>query len=207
MSRFHDEFFKPRGSKHDDLIIRCVSDELDNIVSNCTIDYQKVIGHLHNQMLSDRVDIVSKTVKGYETEAIVKGRNGFILGYADLIIYLEFGIGIRSGQTIEDLKQRYGDYFYNGCKDEISSPIQGFVVVEIKPTLDDIGAVIRQIKTYADSYNVDSNREDPRFRGVYKSQPCVGKCVVTQSKISNQVKKFLAHEGIDILALSQSERV
>ena len=206
MSRFHDEFFQQKGTEHDDLIIRCVSEEIDNISSSCIINYHavlNVVNHMSHSGMSDRIDIVSQKAKGYETEAIVKGRNGFILGYADLIIYLEFEIGLRTGHTLDDLKQKYGEYFYNSCIKELSSPVFGFVVVEVKPKLDDVGAVIRQIKTYADSYHANSNREDPRFRGVYLPQPCVGKCIVTQSTTSEQVKKFLAHEEIGILTLER----
>jgi hypothetical protein len=68
-----------------------------------------------------------------ETEHIFYGYNRFILGFADVILEV-------------------GDYFtaYKGDSKLSNKEAWALFVIDCKPKLDDMGAVARQIKTYAD---------------------------------------------------------
>ena len=67
MSRFHEELYRRKGPKHDQLVIKCVSKSgIDAILS--------IAGR------PDDIDTMD-----YETEVLCKKGN-FIIGYADILI-------------------------------------------------------------------------------------------------------------------------
>lgn len=163
MSRFHDEFFGKKDSKHDKLLIKCVSKAgIEKILSR--FDAQKAALEFVDQRCPQ-----SQIYTSFETEVICKSRNHrseFILGYADIVITVgdEENVSICSNPFVQ-------------------------ILVEVKPELSDVGATLRQIKTYEDSL-----RRAPRFF----------KAIVTYSKIDPDVVEYLDHEHVKVIVFEES---
>lgn len=98
----------------------------------------------------------------YETEAVCANpgyRTEFIIGYADIVL---------TGHLP-------GGHAYDTVR----------VIVEVKPTLDDIGSTVRQLKTYE------------RCKSGGGAQ--VRKVIVTYSQISDEIRDYLIHEGVSVV--------
>ncbi len=244
MARFHDEFFKQKGTEHDEMICTIVSDaglkwvanSLKSFDINDTLnrtiklaecgeigqyiaygdlkvegDYYKTVqceycancgsnscgfnndGTLayHYSRKETPHDIRLLTVTcpykiqsvscSFETEVICKNRD-FIIGYADLVISDErtFKGTIVSkyekGNTLTYTHIEYNNY-----------------LIDAKPTLEDMGAVLRQIKTYRAILN-----NVYRFKGV---------AIVTKSEVKNGTRKLAANEGVKILNYAELEAI
>jgi len=109
MSKFHDEFFHRGTPEHDRLVLQTIA--------------------ARNEIVSF---IFDEGVVEYQTEVICKGRNGFIIGYADIVFQYT--------PINEDAK---GVAF----------------IVECKPTLNSWGDTLRQLKTYMDLLRFKLNME------------------------------------------------
>lgn len=242
MSRFHEEFFKQNGTGHDELLLKCLSEEgLEKIkaaflleqsatksreidVWRCPLTdgkfrYQKSVPRLdpqwgyelpprpgsnkvfgeiaYRRMCSheqdcNNIDVcqffqdgtsgllvkctqipyIEKLDINYQSEIIVNGGRGFILGYADLLISFVFHrkalISLPNGEnwTVEE------------------RPYSEHVLIEVKPDLKDVGAVLRQIKTYAE-----------HIPGRL--------AVVTYTNPTAPILRFLDHEGVKVLVFER----
>lgn len=127
MSRFHDEFFRAKGPKHDKLILKCVSTRGQERIFE-TVDANKIAYDAAAFDWKRWGESPGILYPHYETEVICKSRgyrSEFILGYADIV----FGI------------------YYKECPSNHDDPIVQ-ILVEAKPELSDAGSVLRQLKTY-----------------------------------------------------------
>jgi len=172
MTRFHDEFFKQKGTKHDELMFRCTSEEmLERIVAAGWASCKDILPD-NPTSLRPTPEMV------YETEQIVK--NGtFIIGYVDMVIDV----------TYPDCAERT-TYNLHKSRWETSEPgdFSFRVYVEAKPTITDVGAVMRQLKTYRATY-----------RQVNRHEAESGMVIVTTTPLQDDAIQFLDHEGIGVI--------
>lgn len=179
MSKFHDEFFQQKGPKHDELVIKCVSKDTIQLIINKA------------GFVGDNPFIV------YETEVLC--RNGtFIIGYADILIKvltdvsddLEKEISRRAHRLITDYRVPEAEAFRSArISLNDGRADSGFrVLVECKPTLDDVGAVLRQLKTYESI--------------LYKGYGTFKKVIATYSAPSEDVINYLSHEGVKVVTFA-----
>lgn len=242
MSRFHDEFFKQNGTGHDELLLKCLSEEgLDKIKSALSIEQEAVVpsnidvwrcylegnkfeyrknaprldpcwGYslppdpksnrifgeyayrkrcTHEDFCEDTkvcrffkdgtsgetvkcalVPYVESRIVNYKSEIIIDGGRGFVLGYADLLVDFIF-------------HRKANVYLPNGeTWAAEASPYRTRVLIEVKPELRDVGAVLRQIKTYG------------RFIGGRLA-------IATYTLPSESILKFLAHEGVTVIVFEK----
>jgi hypothetical protein len=205
MSRFHDEFFKQKGTKHDDLLIRCLSDEnLKKIASeprwpvfssrSSVLEGRNILtgDTVHAWSLEDGYSseeitrIVQEGVSvdphfqkteriDYQTEVICKS-GSFIIGYADLLISFERIVT--------------ADITYKNNNLRSTKTNTTYTLVEVKPELEDVGAVIRQLKTYELTLKRDIQ---------------ISKCIVCGNQVPSHIQNFLAHEGIKVVVFEESK--
>lgn len=175
MSRFHEELYRRKGHKHDQLVIKCVSKSgIDAILS--------IAGR------PDDIDTMD-----YETEVLCKKGN-FIIGYADILIKIsrnriecqkEFDERFRvltEEYRVPAAEARRSVRNYLQMKDH-----NYFVLVECKPALEDIGSAIRQLKTYEDA-----------IKGEYDA---LKKVIATYDTPSEDVIEYLRHEGVSVFVV------
>lgn len=208
MSRFHDEFFRQKGPKHDKLMVKALgkagiekvfggrpSYSKDVPVAAKAKIYENQWNHEHVLCWSLEIDELPDWVRediekngieipievkinekfDYETEVICKN-GAFIVGYADLLITFT------------------SEKWLTGCLEEykknlLYERLSKHVLVEIKPELDDVGAVLRQLKTYE------------TILGRYYGD--LAKVIVTYSCPDVEVFEYLAHEGIRIVVFEE----
>lgn len=207
MSRFHDEFFRQTGPKHDTLMMKALSKAgIEKVFGEkpCylkaapAIAKGKVFEHQYNHEryffwnlqteLNEYVkieiekggmeiplEIKIKEDFDYETEVICKN-GAFIIGYADILI------------TFKSERWLVGqlDGFERSVLD---ARLSKHVLVEVKPELKDVGAVLRQLKTYE---TVLSHRCGE-----------ISKVVVTYSCPPVDVFEYLEHEGVRIVVFEE----
>jgi hypothetical protein len=182
--------------EHDKLMIKCMSkDGLKRIRETIEeptkkwkiTDFQDKLDWSWNKSrFSERVTgkehIVDVTDSlTYETEYIVKGHNGFILGYVDAVIDIEYTIifnFLSKGKCID-------------TNNELS--FHNTTILEAKPILDSIGQVMRQMKTYRDAI-MDRNsnvRKNCNMR------------IATYSILGEDEIEFLRHEGIEVIVFEK----
>jgi hypothetical protein len=152
MSRFHEELYRKKGQKHDNLIVGCVSRPgISKILSDTGI-LEKHPGFQWD----------------YETEVVCSNRGyktDFIIGYADIVL---------TGR-VPGANPHSSEYWYERVA----------VVIEAKPILDDVGSTIRQLKTYEGCLRGNCAK-------FYKA-------IVTYSNVRDDIKEYLAHEGIRLV--------
>ena len=118
----------------------------------------------------------------YETEVIVK--NGqFILGYADAVISTKYDI--TSDAYIDP------DWTW---KDFSRFSETGRIIIEVKPKVDSIGDVIRQIKTYHDALVHKYSRDS--------TAPAM--CLVTYDQLDKGALEYLANEHILVVVFEET---
>jgi hypothetical protein len=205
MSRFHDEFFKSKGTDHDNLLIKCLSEEnLRKISGDIPLlefpkkaqvliydrwgkkDVAWMIGAGSNWAERDRqkilehgqsIDLISTDVTNdvnYETEIICRNGN-FIIGYADLLI----SISQKAEVNAEFQEFKFNEYYESAF----------YTLVEVKPKLNDIGAAIRQLKTYHHILKMK-----------YQNLSMV---IVSGENVPENTQNFLEHEKIRVLESSE----
>jgi len=182
MSRFHEEFFGKTETRHDELVMKCVSsDGINKII-------QKV-GWKPKETGDIKID--------YETEVICQShgyKSNFIVGYADIVIkitpswskHITSEVETRVKHLIENYHvpeseaRRSVLNYYGKSQSQLVK-----ILIECKPELKDIGTTIRQIKTYESLL-----RED-----------CIDwfKAIATYSTVSQETVDYLAHEGIYVI--------
>ncbi len=222
MSRFHDEFFRQKGPKHDELMLRCIETidtlaihpplETDKIClfecknsayeslglapvggqrygcevctrhNNCPIPYYDKNTKAHVFKVTQ---IFIRSENSFETEVICKSRD-FIIGYADLVIKTT-----AEGKLSTQLQ--YGGKECSVFPAMVQRRVY-YTIIEIKPEISDIGAVIRQLKTYKDSLLKQDG---------YKNSDDVSLAIVTESEVKDSIKKYLEHEGIHIIRFAE----
>ncbi|MCK9185084.1 MAG: hypothetical protein M0Q16_06895 [Candidatus Cloacimonetes bacterium] len=115
----------------------------------------------------------------YETEVIV--RNGtFIIGYADAVIKFKW-----NGHVDAHLKTLPGVVWKKYSPMEVSSE----VLLEAKPTLNSIGEVIRQLKTYNAALCYHGCRE-------------LKMVIATYTKLDQDASDYLANEKISVVTFA-----
>lgn len=191
MSRFHDEFFKQKGTEHDKLLITCVSRSglekiLDRIkpVTRCE-NFIKMGGNykIWDPVEGTRVERENTIInldEDYETEVICKNGN-FIIGYADIV----YTVLVTSAED----------------RDSFCLPHRYQCVIEVKPKFDDAGAILWQLKTYADILGTHA-KEYHTHNGfnVLKGTVVPGNLViVTYTDVPSDTIEYLAHEGVDVI--------
>jgi hypothetical protein len=117
MAKFHDEFFKQKDPEHDAL----VADVLENIEAVVELVYPI------------RFD-AERQIQNLETERMITGKNGFIIGYVDVIAHVY--------DYSKDTRHEYP-----------------YLIIDAKPKLNDFGAVTRQIKTYQNLLYQQTHRQ------------------------------------------------
>jgi hypothetical protein len=206
MSRFHDEFFKQKGTNHDKLLVKCLLEE----------NIKKIVGDVHfeeiqyptkthvliyhpwenknepkkavwerevrqdsnalKQILTSGLEVElihAKSIKtDYETEVICKS-GSFIMGYADVVISM-----IQS----DSLYAECNGFEFHEKHERICKTL-----VEIKPTIEDAGAVIRQLKTY---YDILRNE---RYT--------LSMVIVSGESIPDDIEALLNHEKIRVIKI------
>jgi hypothetical protein len=207
MSRFHDEFFKQRGTRHDKLMMKAVSnagiekilgekpvlekqevpktakalmgkDYNGNPVLVCDLETdlpsnvkyaieQRGVEIAVHESITEKID--------YETEVICRS-GSFIVGYADILI--KYRIDHRATGSMDG---------YEASRHLAGDRKQ--VLVELKPALDDIGAVLRQLKTYESILRGDGNFE---------------KVIVTYDQQNEDLIEYLKHEGVRLIRFEES---
>lgn len=181
MSRFHDEFFKQKGTEHDNLLIKFVS-ELDD----CDLVYD-IQNYIYKYCKAKNYE-TSDYIEKYETEVLCK--NGtFIIGYADVV----FSVTLPHKNSNE----------YNPL------PLKYQCIMEIKPQLTDAGAVLRQLKTYADILKIYDqfyyvkSQENP-FADARRGRVIPGNLmIVTKTKPDDSVINYLEHEGVRVIVFDE----
>lgn len=207
MSRFHDEFFKQRGTRHDKLMMKAVSKAgIEKILGEKPILRKQEVPKTANALMGKNyngdpvlvwdietnlpshvkyalestgieIDVVERVTEkiDYETEVICRS-GSFIVGYADILI-----------------KYRIDDRVYGNMNGyETSQHLVGDrkqVLVELKPALDDIGAVLRQLKTYESIL-----RGDGKFE----------KVIVTYDQQNEDLIEYLKHEGVRLIRFEEN---
>ena len=125
----------------------------------------------------------------YQTEVIVSS-GSFILGYIDAVITLGFTeeqYADRSG-----INQAYKPALINTAKNDVK------ILIEAKPALTSVGDAIRQLKTYARSY------ENIKYSGWNDEEYAATKMVLTTyTKASKDIIDFLGHEGITLVTFKK----
>jgi hypothetical protein len=182
MSRFHDEFFKQKGPKHDELVMKCISkDGINKILDPLKpLTYCEYFIKNHKEYGGAKILNIDED---YETEVICKNGN-FIIGYADIV----YTILLQTDINHYSLPHRYQ------C------------VIEAKPEMNDVGAVVRQLKTYADILDIYGNEYEKskvgendrpyRVRGKIISGNLI---IATYDNVSPEVLEYLLHEGIRVV--------
>jgi hypothetical protein len=99
----------------------------------------------------------------------------FIIGYADLVI--TYAKSLIAECEFEGIKYTPID------KTSILKTI-----VEIKPEMEDVGAVIRQLKTYQDILSYSEKDKEVKFSMV----------IATPVEVDQDVKEYLHHEGVRV---------
>jgi len=173
MSRFHDEFFQQRGIEHDRLILKCLSKE-GQIKILSDIDFQKD-GEEAVQLTKHDEPITSLLID-YETEVLCKSVSGFIIGYADIVFTLQ----VRTSESPHD-PLTYVKY-----------------IIEVKPKINDFGAVLRQLKTYK------SVLERAKSRYVGPITIPIRMIIVTTSSVPCDVIEYLAHEQVRLVRIGEA---
>lgn len=181
MSRFQEEFFGKTETRHDELVMKCVSSKgIDRII--------KTVGW--------KCD-TSKFDVDYETEVICQTsgyKSNFIVGYADIVIKMvpdwsktiesdaeaRVKLLVEKFHVPESEARRSARNYY---KNDLAGTAK--ILVECKPELKDIGTTIRQLKTYESILKAD----------------CVDwfKAIATYSLASEDTTAYLLHEGIHVI--------
>ena len=206
MSKFHDEFFAQKGTAHDDLLIRCLSDENLRIISTPPKmfdfpdhayalltnagdynDRDKMVAYWDLEEYIGKNDVITIRERGikrdlvidgpyelidYETEVLCKN-GGFIIGYADFVVTHSFKTTISASY----LEHKFKRTFTSTSR----------TLVEVKPKLNDVGAVLRQLKTY---HNILSRNDDN-----------LSMCIVSGEKVQPHIMKLLEHEKVKVVTL------
>lgn len=182
MSRFQEEFFGKTETRHDELVMKCVSnDGINKIIQS--------VGWVSNAQCENSID--------YETEVICQSygyKSNFIIGYADILIKIvpswskitETDAEARVKMLIENYRipeaeaRRSVRNYYKG---EMAGTAK--ILVECKPELKDIGTTIRQLKTY---------------EGILKGD-CVDwfKAIATYSRMPDETIAYLLHENVHVV--------
>ncbi|MHA1929769.1 MAG: hypothetical protein ACTSV2_14445 [Candidatus Thorarchaeota archaeon] len=194
-SAIHREFYRSRTPKHDELLLRCTSEngrELilhylnEWILKDVLMRYNRT--HNFSEEVTER-NISGPVIDDYSIEVKVNlPRSTFTIGWADLLLYGNTSLGYY------EIHKEY-DHITSEKKDVKKSYkdiLKFTILVEIKPKLDDIGAVIRQIKTYRNGLSDSS---------IFK----IFCLVVTYSSPPIDVVELLQHEGIKVLSLTPIE--
>jgi hypothetical protein len=153
----------------------------------------------------------------YKTEVACKTGN-FIVGYADIIFNVKWklvpviGVEVPSigMDRYEELDSDWSKWFLKyaettfgdqypqpSLEDFLSdefSPFNCSVLVEAKPDLNDVGSVIRQLKTYYDILT----------RSSYDIKKMV---IVTYTEVDKKYVSLLENEGITCITVSEDGRV
>ena len=133
-------------------------------------------------------EVSSTECTSYETEVICKTSSGFIIGYADLIAYYRVK-GQRTAVSCH-FEENYPNipcHVFGG--NEIIRNIA--VLVEVKPELESLGTIIRQVKTYYDA--LECKIKYRRGNTVFL------KAVVTYSDFTASSRRLFANEGITLI--------
>lgn len=126
MPKFHDEFFRRSTPSHDELVALT----LDNI--------EQVV-----KMVCEKKGIESSFIRSHvETEKICKARNGFIIGYIDVLGKFTFALWDEENINLN-------------------------LVIDAKPELKSWGGPLRQIKTYMDVLRTDLFYTGGEIYGVF----------------------------------------
>lgn len=207
MSRFHDEFFKQRGTRHDKLMMKAVSKsgiekllgekpiletkDVPKTAKACILknynDEKVVVWELNKdngpnvksylESIGTEIEVKESITEKteYETEVICKS-GSFIIGYAD--IFIKYNISRHAIGSLEglDVSQYLGSDYKH-------------VLVELKPQLDDIGAVLRQLKTYESILGREGRLE---------------KVIVTYDQQSEDLIEYLKHEGVRLIRFEEN---
>jgi hypothetical protein len=159
-SKFHDEFFQEKDAEHDALVAAV----LEDIETIAALIYPVTSNESERQ------------ISGLETEKLIAGKNGFLVGYVDVVAHLNV---------------RY-------AADKYTSELP-YLIIDCKPRLVDIGAATRQIKTYQNLLYCQSRgnyREDiDRYRLNTHSQ----KVLVTNSHPSPSAHVIAKNENIALI--------
>ncbi|MFZ2471371.1 MAG: hypothetical protein WAW52_05440 [Methanothrix sp.] len=168
MSKFHDEFFAQKGQKHDELVMKCVSND-GQAKLLAAFDFVTIVEH--ERLKCDFSNLI--TNYKYETEVLCKSGNSFIIGYADLIFSWEM--------------------FFSETYVLANHPTNAVrYVIEAKPELTDVGAVLRQLKTYKATKERIWEADRWKIVPVYMA-------IATYSSISDDVRAYLEHEGVKVV--------
>ena len=181
MSRFHEEFFGKTESRHDNLVMKCVSrDGINKILRAVGLD-------------GETPDFDTD----YETEVICQShgyKSNFIIGYADILVKmvskLDKSVSSEADDRIKMLVENYHvpeAEAKRSVRNYYHKQLEGTakVLVECKPDLKDIGTTIRQIKTYESALKDD----------------CVDwfKVIATYSAVPIETIAYLLHENIHVV--------
>ena len=188
MSRFQEEFFGKTETRHDELVMKCVSG----------VGIEKII-----KAVCGTQDEQTNTSIDYETEVICQShgyKSNFIVGYADIVIKITSSGAKRVETDAEErVKKLIKDFhvpepearrsvrkYYN------MDAVEGTkILIECKPELKDIGTTIRQLKTY---------------EGILRGN-CINwfKAIATYSKVSDETVAYLMHEKIHVITFGENE--
>jgi hypothetical protein len=152
---------------------------LIGMYDECKLYYAKHTKHTKCQ------DTISKCNR-YEVEKLVTKSDGYLFGYADLII--EYKVNIKPYFVFGKLS-----FVFNDASKEDVSKIwldahminfkkNGTTLVELKPNLYDIGAVLRQVKTYREYL--------PKIKNTV---------IATFSDVSDDIRQLAKNEGVIIV--------
>jgi len=186
MSKFHDEFLNKGSPEHDKLMIQCTLEKGINHIFNL-VDIKPYMEHIikdsiHRQEKLDWNDRVIKETNllsydapiiltSYETEVIT--RNGtFIIGYADAVIKANLTGSMRTTDP-----------------DIIKYECILYILVEAKPTINSIGEVIRQLKTY---------------KSILCPYELMLPVIVTYTQLDADSLTYLKNEGIRVVVFPRS---
>ena len=124
------------------------------------------------------VKLVEFKILRAETEKICKAKNGFIIGYADLLFKLQL-------EYIVHLKILEDWIWKNFSTYSLSIDI----IAECKPELETWGGTLRQVKTYLDILSTDNN--DPTYG-----------LITTFTEVSPKVMEIIEKEDVFLVCLS-----
>jgi len=171
--------------KHDEMILWLLNKEnlkKLRLVENykpirCWFSTKEGENHLNPEELSSELRIFDEGIKiihKVESEVPIKADNGFIIGYADLIIKPTPNKGVEQRYENPEFEFWKTPFLRDGnrfvyCRIEREFP----KLIEVKPYIDSFGAVLRQLntyKTYRPYHDFYLFTMDDRFKDAFESQ-------------------------------------
>lgn len=192
----HKEFYKSRTPKHDEILLQCVSFKTKiRIIELMRKKILDIAIKIYNRPGRFKTEVTKEQIKGpeiddYSTEVRVNlPRTTFTIGWADLLFYVSTKVGYYHYVENYDYDTRERIK----VKKYFEDILKFIILVEIKPNLDDVGAILRQIKTYREGL------EENSISNIFS-------LIATYSQPPHEVIELLEHEGISVMVLAPPEK-